>query len=226
VVVPGYPHHLTQRGVRGSDVFLSDDQRQQYLIWLAEYATECSVGVWAYCLMSNHVHIIAVPGRETSFCDMMRTLQMRHSQAVNAFQGTTGHVWQGRYYCCTLDADHAVAAVRYVEQNPVRAGMVDAAEEHDWNSAQPHCGLRGDPVLDPEMPMHAAIDDWQLWLHEEPDYEKLNAIRNQTFRGFPCGHDRFIQQCGRIVGRKLVRSPRGRPKLPPDYIEPAPVTRR
>ena len=215
-VAAGLPHHVTQRGNRGLDVFFTADDRQEYLVRLAEYAGRHGLKVWAYCLMSNHVHLVVVPSRPESLADTLRPLHMRHAQRVNAERGWQGHLWQGRYFSCPLDEPHLWEAVRYVERNPVRAGIVGRAEAYPWSSAAPHCGLRADPVLSPDLPLLGAVDDWPAWL-EAPDdavsLEQLEILRRRTHTGLPCGNQSFVKRVARLVGRPLEDRSRGRPKV-------------
>jgi putative transposase len=212
IVIPGFPHHITHRGNRGVDVFFSDDDRQQYLVWLAEYTERHELKVWAYCLMTNHVHLIVVPASEESMARVLQALQLRHAQKVNAQNEWTGHLWHGRYYSSPLDDRHLWEAVRYVESNPVRAGLVKSAEQYDWSSAPAHCGLRPDPVLSPDLPLLKKIDDWSAWLREPLDDVTLELIRRRTRKCLPCGDDRFLGRIGELVGRKLLDRPPGRPR--------------
>lgn len=144
-ILPGFPHHVTHRGHRGEDVFLSDLHHQRHLVWLAESARRYALRVWAYCLMRNHLHLVAVPDDGQSFANVMRLTQMKHTQALNDEGGSEGRLWHGRYYSCPLDDAHLWDAVRYVERNPVRAGIVDRAEVHSWSSAPAHCGFANRP---------------------------------------------------------------------------------
>jgi len=212
VVVPGVPHHITQRGNRGDDVFFSDGDRQQYLIWLREYAELHGLRVWAYCLMTNHVHLVAVPEREDSLARVLRPVQMRHAQRVNSDQERKGHVWHSRYSSCVLDDAHLYEAVRYVERNPVRAGMVDRAADYDWSSAPTHCGVRTDPVLSDDLPLLDTVENWADWLVEPADDAALARLRKRTNNGLPCGSDAFVKRVEEHVGLSLVDRPRGRPR--------------
>jgi len=139
--VPGYPHHVTQRGNRRADVFETEDDRHAYLRFLKKYGQRHGLDIWAYCLMTNHIHLVAVPEREESLARALRDAHTVYAMRVNTRTQQSGHVWQGRFYSCVLDEWHLWAAVRYVERNPVRAGMVDRAEDHPWSSARAHCGL-------------------------------------------------------------------------------------
>lgn len=206
------PHHVTQRGNRGLDVFFTDDDRQQYLVWLAEYAALHALKVWAYCLMTNHVHLVVVPGSPEALARVLRPLQMRYSQRINSAHQWAGHLWHGRYFSCPLDADHLWAAVRYVERNPVRAGLVEVAEDYEWSSARVHCGLRRDPVLSPDIPLLHAVPDWRGWLREPENNTTLALLRNRTRDGMPCGDDAFVERIAGMVGRPLAKRPQGRPR--------------
>jgi putative transposase len=211
VVVPGVPHHVTQRGNRGADVFLDDDDYQQYLLWLHQYADKHRLKVWAYCLMTNHIHLVVVPESPTALAATMRPLQMRHAQALNARQQAGGHVWHSRYFSCAMDDDHLVAAVRYVERNPVRAGLVDRAGSYPWSSAPGHCRLRQDPFVEADMPLLARVSRWSEWLSDE-DLRATERLRAQTMKGLPCGTQEFVDRMAEALGRPLLDRPRGRPK--------------
>lgn len=211
IIIPGLPHHVTQRGNRGQDTFFCPDDYQQYLLWLEQYAVRYGLRVWAYCLMSNHIHLVAVPTTAEAVGQVLRSLQMRHSQHVNAAQGTTGHLWHGRYYSCVLDEPHLLAAVRYVERNPVRAGLVERAEEYMWSSARPHCGLRKDPVLTKDIPLAEMVGNWTQWLMAPEDDAVASHLRRRTLDGDPCGSEAFRADIAGRIGRDLTRRPVGRP---------------
>lgn len=141
------PHHITQRGNRREDVFFTDQDRQAYLDWLKDYAEKSKVDILAYCLMTNHLHLVAVPSTEQGLQQLLKPLHMRYAQRINRARGWKGHLWQGRYYSSALDEDYLWAAIRYVERNPVRARIVRKAENYPWSSARGHCGTREDSLL-------------------------------------------------------------------------------
>ena len=225
-VVPGFPHHITQRGNRRDLVFFSNDDRRAYLAWLRGYAALHGVEVLAYCLMPNHVHLVAVPRTEDGLHRMMRPLHMRYAQVINRLHGWAGHLWQGRFFSSVLDNDYFLAAVRYVERNPVRAGIVPRAEEYAWSSAAARCGLRLDPLLAAESPwtrrLREEIRDWPTWLGED-DEQRANRIRLHSNMGLPCGSDKFIDSLERLTGRDLRFRPQGRspePSVPSRGLRP------
>jgi putative transposase len=213
-VCPGVPHHVTQRGNRRGQVFFSEADHRVYLKWLRQYAAIHGVEVLAYCLMSNHVHLVLVPADKDSLQLTLRQLHVRYAQCLNRRKDWKGHVWQGRYFASVLDERHFWAAVRYVECNPVRAGMVGRAEDYPWSSARARCGLRVDPVLStsPEWQRQlAGIGDWSTWLAAGDDPQTLDELRANTGRGLPCGSRAFVDRLEAATGRVLRPKPRGRP---------------
>lgn len=216
VVVPGFPHHITQRGNRRARVFDHDEARQVYLRLVAQYARRCGVEVWAYCLMDNHVHWVVVPKTATALAQCFRSAHTRFSLAVNRARGETGHLWQNRFFSCPLDEAHLWAAVRYVERNPVRAGLVKRAEQYAWSSARAHCGQHSDMVLAADFPPTGVVADWREWLREE-DAVGSEAVRRNTYTGRPCGAVSFVERLEGVLKRTLQLQKVGRKrKRPPD----------
>ena len=216
IVVPGFPHHVTQRGNRGADVFEVDADRKAYLRFLGKYAERHGLAVWAYCLMTNHVHLVVVPEREASLGLTLRDTHTVYAMYSNTRTELRGHVWQGRFFSCPLDETHLWAAVRYVERNPVRAGMVEQPEAYRWSSAAAHCGLREDALLSKEFPPKGVVADWSEWLAEGEDEKTTGLIRRQTRTGRPCGAPKFLDQLEGLLKRVLRPKKRGpKPKRHP-----------
>ena len=215
MVIPGCPHHVTQRGNRREAVFFDDGDRRRFLDLLKRYADKGGLGIQAYCLMPNHLHLLAVPKAEDSLSAALKPLFLRYAQHVNWRQGQSGRLWQGRFYSCPLDELHQWGAIRYVERNPVRAGLVERAAEYAWSSAAAHCGLRSDPLLAP-LPegMAAAIGDWSAWLADAEDAAVVAAIRRNTATGRPAGGDGFVGRLESLLGRRRRPMKRGRPRKP------------
>jgi putative transposase len=214
-VFPGVPHHVTQRGHRRGEVFFSPADRRTYLAWLREYTAANQVDVLAYCLMPNHVHLVLVPADEHGLLHSLKPLHMRYAQHVNRLRRWKGHLWQGRYFSSALDESHLWAAIRYVERNPVRAGMCAAAEEYEWSSAAAHCGLRSDPVLVSKADWNrrvVAIGDWSAWLAAADPESVTDQLRRNTAQGLPCGSPDFVQRLERDAGRRLRAGRAGRPR--------------
>jgi putative transposase len=206
------PHHVTVRGNRRGDVFWKDEDRLRYLRLLKAYAARHGLEVWAYCLMSNHVHLVAVPSRADSVAATLKPVDMRYSQYINWTRGLTGHLWQGRPFSCPLDERHLWMAVRYVEQNPLRAGLAERAEEYPWSSAAAHCGQRRDPLVSGSLETRGVVEDWSAWLRQADDPSVLEALRRQTRSGRPVGDGAFIAALETSAGRPLAARPVGRPR--------------
>ncbi len=208
IVAPGYPHHITQRGNRRADVFFEPEDRRVYLSLLKRYADRYGLSIWAYCLMTNHVHLVGVPEKDDSLARTLRDAHQAYAVYQNHRMGESGHLWQGRFFSCVLDAVQQWTAVRYVEQNPVRAGMVGRAETYEWSSAAAHCGLRNDPILAPDFPPPGEIDDWAAWL-EIVNTEQVAALRHRTKTGRPLGSEAFVDRLERLLDRALRPKKRG-----------------
>ena len=214
-VCAGVPHHVTQRGNRRDDVFFTDEDRTTYLAWLKDYAGKHKLDILAYCLMTNHVHLVAVPANADSLHRALKPLHMRHAQRINRAQNWKGHLWQGRFFSSALDETYLWAAIRYVERNPVRARMVRKAEAYRWSSAGAHCGLRRDTVLTDKAAWRrqcARIGDWSAWLAEGDAAHELDVLRRNADKGLPCGSEGFIRKLEKRTGRALRYRPRGRPR--------------
>ena len=209
------PHHITQRGNRREDVFFTDQDRTEYLFWLKEYCDKYKVDILAYCLMTNHIHLVAVPTAEDGLHRVLRPLHTRYSQKVNREHGWKGHLLQGRYFSAPLDEVYMWAAIRYVERNPVRARIVRSAENYKWSSAAGHCKLRKDKILTTNSKwagLFEEISNWSEWLAEGDEPEKIELIRRNIEKGLPCGSEKFIRRLEKIAGRILHYRPMGRPK--------------
>lgn len=218
VVIPGCPHHVTQRGNRGEDVFFGEADRLRYLVLLGEYCQKHGLAIQAYCLMSNHVHLVAVPREEASLGAAMKPLHMRYAQYVNWSRQTAGRLWQGRFFSCPLDDEHLWAAVRYVERNPVRAELVSHAEDYRWSSAAAHCGTCDNAIVtDPcGMTTQMTPQQWSQWLRESwEDQEQMSSrLRRCTRTGRPAGKADFVTRIETLVGRVLRANNVGRPRNP------------
>lgn len=211
-VAVGFPHHITQRGNYRQRVFENDDDYLRYLEWLQAYSKKYALKIWAYCLMSNHVHFIAVPMESDSLAKTFNTLHMRYSQHINTRQQNRGHLWQGRFFSCALDERHLYAAMRYVESNPVRSRLVKKPEDYRWSSAYAHVKGKKDAVLSDDCYMVEKIKDWSSYLKEKDDTTLVEDIRQSTKAGRPCGDNRFVMKIGKLLKRKLTALPKGRPR--------------
>jgi putative transposase len=213
VVVPGMPMHITQRGSRRFDVFRDEADRLDYLKLLRECCSDYFMRIVAYCLMTNHVHYVAIPDRLNSVSLVFHRLNGAHSQRFNRKYGFIGHLWQERPFSSVLAPSHLINAVRYVEQNPVRARMVERAADYRWSSAVAHCTRSQDSWLDLETPPFE-ISDWRQWLNAGRDEASDRFIRDCTMTGRPCGDDAFVKQIEVTAGRDFTRKKPGpKPKV-------------
>ena len=153
LVIPGLPYHITPRGNDRTAVFLGEEDRRAYLKFLLEYAQANTLSLLGYCLMDNHVHLIGVPGTTQALARGVGRAHLRYAQFFNWRHGHCGHLWQGRFYSCAMDEAHLVAAMCYVERNPVRAGLVAWAGDYPWSSAAAHLG----------QPERSALLSRELW---------------------------------------------------------------
>jgi len=214
IVLPGVPHHITQRGNNRQDVFFIDDDRRVYLDLLGQHAERFGLKVLGYCLMANHVHLIATPSAEESLAKAVGRTHFRYTQYVNRLHRRSGHLWQNRFYSCALDEVHLWRAMRYTERNPVRGKLVRAAWDYPWSSAAAHTG--GDDasgLLDlAQWTRLWRPVKWRAELRSPEDEQALSRIRLSTHRGRPLGSDSFLSKLERRLGRRLRPLPVGRPR--------------
>jgi putative transposase len=167
-----------------------------------------------YCLMSNHVHLIVVPHRSESLAHALRHAHGRYAAYWNARRFSTGHVWQGRFYSCPMEEGHLWEALRYVELNPVRAGMVESAAHWKWSSAAAHCGAAlADAMLEMERwRKRWTAPEWARYLEQGESAPDLNALRRATHTGRPLGTTEFVAELEKVTMRPLAPQKGGRPK--------------
>jgi len=211
VVAIGYPHHITQRGVRSLDIFHSDEDRRNYLQFVKEETERFGVEVLSWCLMTNHVHFIAVPTEAMSFAKGFGEAHRRYTRMKNFAEGVRGYLFQGRFGSCVLDECHLVAAVHYVEMNPVRVGIVKAAWDYPWSSAAYHIGKTDKDILVEDRTLIGLIEDWQSFFANEKGRQE-GTLRMATRTGRPLGDESFIESVECCTGRNLKPGKPGRPK--------------
>ena len=211
IVVPEIPAHVVHRGNRKGNVFFDDWDRLRYLKTLSAYCERYRVELWAYCLMTNHIHLLALPHTRTALAEAIGGAHGHYARTLNLRQGWSGHAWENRFHSTLLDERHLWSAVRYVENNPVRAGMVRRAEDYRWSSARAHCGQSADPWLSIARPFPGAMDRWADWLRQDCE-EPWSRLRVNSRTGNPSGSAEFIAKLSRLVGRPLEARPRGLPR--------------
>jgi putative transposase len=213
VVVPECAHHITQRGNARREVFYTPADRRIYLQLLKEYSEHYGLRILGYCLMTNHVHLVGVPSRPDSLPKAMRELNGRYARYRNTVDQRSGHVWQNRYYSCAVEEIALASVMRYVELNPVRAGLVQTATDYAWSSANIHLGGRDAEGLVSTTAWFAgwSAEDWSEVLCSGED--KASAIREATYSGRPYGSQQFITRLEATLSRSLIRGKLGRPAM-------------
>ena len=212
LVMPDYPHHVTQRGSRRQRTFFRETDYRMYVDLLSKARERVEIEVWAYCLMPNHVHIIVVPKGRDSLANFFGQAHCTYARVINAREGWQGHLWQERFHSYVMDEHHLLAAVRYTELNPVRAGMCDTPGEWPWSSYRAHLSGEDDKLVN-VGPMLARVSDWTSFVQpEENDAKQIAQIRELSRTGHAGGSDQFIKKLESLVGRKIGKRRPGRPK--------------
>ena len=216
LVVPGLPHHVTQRGVRRMPTFFEDADYRTYRELVAEGCQSAGTGVWAYCLMPNHVHLILVPSTPDGLRAALGEAHRRYTWQVNRRHGWRGYLWQGRFHSFVMDEPHLLACARYVERNPVRAGLVASPADWLWSSARAHLSGTDDPLVS-VRPMLDRVADWRGLLAESRPGDDLDRLRRHGRTGRPCGDPDWVERLEAVTGRTLKK---GKPGPKPQTAGP------
>lgn len=211
VVGPGLPHHVTQRGNRRQTTYFTEDDYRVYLELLGEWCALHKVLIWAYCLMPNHVHLIVVPQTEEGLRSAIGETHRRYSRRINFRMGWRGHFWQGRFASSPMDEDYLLAAVRYVERNPVQAGIAKSAGDYPWSSARHYLGFHADPLIQ-QSPLADMVDDWNAFIDGDIDEKRQNEIRCAERTGRPLGSLDFVSRLEEALGRQDLQKRKPGPK--------------
>jgi putative transposase len=225
IVIPGVPHHVTQRGNRRLPVFFSDEDRLFYLRLLGEAARASGTRCLAWCLMDNHVHLILVPEGADGLRAMLGEAHRRYTRAINEREGWSGHLFQGRFASYPMDDAHLMTAVRYVELNPVAAGLAGAAQDWRWSSARSHLAgkrVADDPLTDVKA-IGAHVRNWRAMLRRGLEAGDLgaegeaaaDAIEARLRTGRPLAEAGWIAEQEAALDRPLAPQKPGRkPRRP------------
>ncbi len=220
VVLPNYPHHVVQRGHNRQVVFAHEDDFARYVKDLRELKDVFGVKVFAFCLMTNHVHLLLAPSTTEGLAQLMKTLAARMTRYRNKLEGRSGTLWESRYKSSVVQSDgYLLACSRYIELNPVRAGMVERVEDYPWSSF----GLRF--VEDAQAgwldvdPCHEALgltlarrrEAYRAFFEQKVSAGELKVIRDALQRGQLTGDGRFVGEVEQVLGRRVELRGRGRP---------------
>jgi putative transposase len=214
IVVPGLPHHITQRGNGRAQVFDCDRDRAVFLDLLAGYARQYRLSIWGYCLMSNHFHLVAVPADEGATAKVLGRLEADYARFLNVGRRTSGHLWQARYHSVAMELPYCWRALAYVERNPARAGMTGAAVDYPWSSAAARMGAAAAPAwleLGP-WAQHWSRAEWLQMLGDESGDDGTRVeLQEATLSGHPLG-PALVERLEQELGRRLRRGKAGRPR--------------
>ena len=209
IVVPGYPHHVVQRGNRRQQTFFYENDYRHYVELLSEYAQQANTEIWAYCLMPNHVHLVMVPDREDGLRASLGEAHRHYTRYINFRQNWRGHLWQERFHSFLMDEYHLLATVRYVERNPIAAGLCDSPEQWQWSSARAHLRELDDDLVRVK-PMLDRVTDWREYLSKEVESHAADSIQLHTRTGRPLGTPEFVHNLELITGKALAPKRPGR----------------
>ena len=223
IVIPQVAHHVTQRGNRRLPVFFSDEDRRAYLGLVAAACTAHDTRCLAWCLMDNHVHLILVPQTADGLRAALAEAHRRYTRRINFREGWRGHLFQARFASYPMDAAHLMAAVRYVENNPVAAGMASRAGDWPWSSARSHidCARTADDPLTDVAALGQHVPNWramlEIGLEAMDETASIAAIEARLRTGQPLASPQWIAMAERRINRKLAPSKRGpKPKAAGD----------
>ena len=201
VIVEGMPHHITQRGNRRQQTFFSEGDYKAYLKLMADWCGKYEVQIWAYCLMPNHIHMVAVPSKKETLRLAIGETHRRYTRRINFDKGWRGHLWQERFSSFVMDEPHLLACLRYIENNPVRAKLVKQPEQWPWSSASAHIKAENDILVKVSPALSIVQDDWKSFLSEAESFEQIETFRKHERTGRPLGSASFVQ----ILEQKLDR---------------------
>jgi len=215
IIAPYYPHHITQRGNNRADVFWDDEDKAIYLSFLKNYCEKWNVEIWAYCLMTNHVHILAVPADEGSLSRCIGRTNLLYTQHVNRKSKHSGRLWQNRFFSTIVDTESYLWAVaRYIEQNPVKSAIVTRPEDYTWSSCRANIGEQGDGLVTGKRWLDEKDRGaYKIFLLQQ-DPVTDEKIRKNTSTGRPLGSEGFIAGLESKLCRKILPGKSGRPRKP------------
>ncbi len=210
VIAPSYPHHIIQRGNRRQRTFFSDADYAAYIDLMGEWCRHHGVDIWAYCLMPNHVHLIAVPQTEDSLRLAIGEAHRRYTRYINFREGWRGHLWQGRFASYVMDERYLIACVRYIETNPVRSGLVEKPEDWPWSSAAAHIKRKNDRFADVAPLLQMVTGDWGDFLCSARTGKDTELLKKHERTGRPLGGEKFIDRLEVTLGMSLKPQKPGR----------------
>lgn len=207
VVAVGYPHHITQRGNRRQRVFFGDEDYEAYLELLSHWCSEYKIEIWAYCLMPNHVHLMAVPRDREGLARAIGETHRRYTRMINFRENWRGYLWQGRFSSFPMEKRYAIACARYIELNPVRAMLVKKPEQWQWSSTEAHVKGEKNRLILSSKPLRDK-GEWSSLL--EGGMDESREFRKHEKTGRPLGSASFINRLESLLDRTLTLGKPGR----------------
>ncbi len=207
-----YPHHVIQRGNRNQDTFFNEQDMMEYLEILKLQKKLFGFDVWAYCLMSNHVHLIVVPRREGSMIQGIAETNRLYTRMINFRYGWRGYLWQGRFKSFVMDGNYLLEAVRYVEMNPVKANIRKKAEDYKYSSACSHIYKIKNEILD-DFYLLDEVSEWRMYLNKATSEEITEEMKKSELTGRPLGSKVFLEKLENLLGRTVIRKKPGPQKM-------------
>jgi putative transposase len=213
IVGAGFPHHIVERGNNRERVFIDSTDYEKYLFFLSKYSEEKEAAVLAYCLMPNHIHLLVTPSKEDTLAKMMQGITLCYSKYFNRENGRTGRLWECRYHSTVIDGENYLWTVsKYIENNPVRAGLVKRPEDYRYSSARAHILGKKDPLLKEALFDRSQLNEYRNFVRSEQDKKIIQEIRKQTRLGKPLGGGEFLKTLSAGLGRSIFFRPKGRPR--------------
>lgn len=209
VVAPEYPHHIIQRGNRRQKVFFFQEDYELYLRLLKFYSQKFHLKVVSYCLMPNHVHLIAIPQEKQSLAQAIGETHRNYTTIINKREKWTGYLWQGRFLSHVLDETYLIAAARYILLNPVRASLAREAIDYKWSSIKIHLANKKSSLIEDSL-LQEIITDWHDFLSKGEDEDVDLQIRKHARTGRPLGGERFVKEIEKMLNVRLVKQKPGK----------------
>lgn len=214
VILPNVPIHIIQRGNNRQACFAVEEDFQNYLIWLKEYAEKTACHIHAFVLMINHVHLLLTADNKGSAAQLMKALGQRYVQYFNRIYHRTGTLWEGRYRSCLLqEEDYLFSCMRYIELNPVRAGMVHHAGDYPWSSYRTNAqGVASDLIQPHVLYQKLGKSNYHALFNNDLEADLVSQIRQATNGNVVLGNENFSKDISKTLGMRVTHGKAGRPK--------------
>jgi putative transposase len=211
LIIPNICHHALQRGNNRQDVFHDNDDRLYYLEWARKLAEKYHVPIIGYCLMTNHIHLLILPRNNDGLINFMKLVSQRYTQYFNRRYHRSGKLWENRYKLHPVDPEVYYVVLKYIEMNPVRAGLVSDGAAYPWSSASYHLLGKENQTIMADC-LHHSVFSYKEFFYEEERDEELEAIRTAAQQGKAWGRLAFLEKLADSLDRIVVPRKRGRPK--------------